>query len=33
MTQLDFLYDNWQDRITICDNPQSIFDFLVEDKR
>jgi uncharacterized protein (TIGR00730 family) len=32
MDQSDFLYENWLERITVCDNPQSIFDSLDADK-
>jgi uncharacterized protein (TIGR00730 family) len=32
MTESEFLYENWKERIKVCDNPQSIFDSLVANK-
>lgn len=32
MTDADFLYEAWEERICVCDNPKAIFDFLAADK-
>ena len=31
MLQEGFLYEDWQERLVICDSPEAIFAFLVED--
>ncbi|MBC7722182.1 MAG: TIGR00730 family Rossman fold protein [Pedobacter sp.] len=31
MQQEGFLYENWQERLIVCDNPEAIFAFLDED--